>query len=188
MPSDYQVETRRGIMCKWLWVAGLTVFVDLYTKYLATSHLEERSPVEITSFFSLTLSYNKGAAFSFLADQPGWQRWFFVVLTIFVSIMLLVWIYRLKAHERWLSIALSMVLGGAIGNLYDRITLGKVVDFLHFHYFFDFDGFQWDFHYPVFNFADTAICIGAAMLAIDIFRTAKNAEEDESDQREKTTS
>lgn len=165
---------RAGIMLKWLWLTALVLFADLLTKYAAETMLDYRVPVPVTSFFSFTLSYNTGAAFSFLADQSGWQRWFFVALTIAVCAVLLVWVYRLKDSERWLAIALCLVLGGALGNLYDRIMLGHVVDFLHFHYFFDFDSFQWDFNYPVFNLADSFICIGAFMLAIDMFRTQES--------------
>lgn len=160
-------------MLKWLGLSVLVTAIDLYTKYLASTSLEYRVPVPVTSFFSFTLSYNPGAAFSFLADQSGWQRWFFIILTLVICTVLVIWVYRLKRHERWLAIALSLVLGGAVGNLWDRMTLGHVVDFLHFHYFFDFDNFQWYFNYPVFNFADTFICIGAGMLAIDIFRSAR---------------
>jgi len=162
---------RNGIMLKWLWLTALVLFADLLTKYVAETMLEYRVPVPVAPFFSFTLSYNTGAAFSFLADQSGWQRWFFVTLTMVVCAVLIVWVYRLKACERWLAIALCLVLGGALGNLYDRVMLGHVVDFLHFHYFFDFDSFQWDFNYPVFNLADSFICIGALMLAIDMFRT-----------------
>ena len=169
---DKQMD-RQGVMLKWLWLAGFAVVFDLGTKYMASSLLEYKASVPVTSFFSLTLSYNTGAAFSFLADQSGWQRWFFIVLTLIVCTVLLVWVYRLKSNERWLAIALSFVLGGALGNLYDRVVSGHVVDFLHFHYFFDFESFQWYFNYPVFNFADTFIFIGAVMLILDIFRTPK---------------
>jgi len=163
-------------MLKWLLLAVVAVCLDLYTKNLATTLLEYRVSVPVTSFFSFTLSHNTGAAFSFLADQSGWQRWFFIILTMFVCSILLAWVYRLKAHERWLAVALCLVLGGAIGNLFDRVVHGYVVDFLHFHYFFNFDSWQWNFNYPVFNLADSFICIGAVMMAIDMFRTPKVSE------------
>ncbi len=179
MQNDSENAEASGRMLFWLWLTVLTLAIDLVSKYYASILLEYRVPVEVTSFFSLTLSHNPGAAFSFLADQSGWQRWFFIVLSVGVSAALVVWMYRLKPNEKWLAIALALVLGGAIGNLYDRVTLGYVVDFLHFHYFFE--SIQWYFNYPVFNFADTFICIGAFMLAIDIFRSARREQEQDAD-------
>jgi len=109
--------------------------------------------------FDLTLLYNKGAAFSFLANESGWQRWFFTVIAISVSSVLCVWLMKLKESEKWLAIALSLVIGGAIGNLYDRLAYGHVVDFIHLHW--------GGSYFPAFNIADSAISIGAAMLLID---------------------
>jgi signal peptidase II len=174
--GQQEYKEHRGLMLKWLWLSVIVVIIDLVTKNLASKLLDYNVPVPVTSFFSLTLSYNPGAAFSFLAGQSGWQRWFFIGLTLAVCCVLLIWVYRLRSHERWLAIALSLVLGGASGNLYDRIISGHVIDFLHFHYFFDFDSFQWNFSYPVFNFADSFICIGAGMLAIDIFRSSRTGD------------
>lgn len=149
-------------MLNWLWLSFVVIVLDLGTKYIASSQLEYAMSVPVFPFFKFTLLHNTGAAFSFLAGASGWQRWFFIVLAVIVSGVLTVWLSRLKSNEKWLACALSLVLGGAIGNLYDRVVLGYVVDFLHF--FYD------DYHFPAFNIADTAITIGAIMIAIDVFR------------------
>ncbi|WP_375182956.1 signal peptidase II [Marinobacter sp.] len=96
------------------------------------------------------------------ADQPGWQRWFFVTLALVVSTVLVVWLRKLQRHETWVAIAIVLILGGALGNVYDRVVHGYVVDFLHFYWR--------DWHFPAFNLADTAITIGAAMMILDLFR------------------
>jgi len=144
---------------KWLWLAALALVLDFSTKLAAEHFLQYAQPVYVLPVFDLTLLYNKGAAFSFLADQSGWQRWFFAFIAISVSAVLTVWLMKLKSEDRWLSAALALVIGGAIGNLYDRFAYGHVVDFLHFH---------WGEHYfPAFNIADSAITLGAGMLIID---------------------
>jgi len=143
----------------WLWVSALVAVLDQLTKYLATANLEYARPVELLPVFDLTLLHNTGAAFSFLASAGGWQRWFFALLASVVSVVLVVWIKRLKAHETWLAIALALVLGGALGNLYDRVVLGYVVDFISVHY--------QQRYFPAFNLADSAITAGAIMLIID---------------------
>jgi len=144
---------------KWLWLAVLTIILDFATKQMAEYFLQYAQPVYVLPVFDLTLLYNRGAAFSFLADESGWQRWFFTFIAISVSAVLCVWLMKLKATERWLAAALSLVIGGAIGNLYDRLAYGHVVDFIHLH---------WGNNYfPAFNIADSAISIGAAMLLID---------------------
>jgi len=125
--------------------------------------------VIIPDYFSWTLAYNTGAAFSFLADAAGWQRWFFAAIAIIVSVVLLVWLRRLKPEETWLALALALVLGGALGNLVDRVVFGHVVDFilLHWHR-------QW--YFPAFNVADMAITGGAILLALDMFKSDKSGE------------
>ncbi len=133
--------------------------LDQWTKNLAEALLNYNVPVEVLPVLDFTLRYNPGAAFSFLADAGGWQRWFFTVIAGAVSIVLVVWISKLKPNEKYLALGLSLVLGGALGNLYDRIILGHVVDFIAFH---------WDTAYfPAFNIADSAISIGAVFLIID---------------------
>lgn len=145
----------------WLLIAVAVVALDLWTKSLATQMLQYGRPVEILPVLDFTLLHNRGAAFSFLSSAGGWQRWVFTVIALAVSIVLVVWTLQLKPHERWLSVTLPLILGGALGNLYDRLTLGYVVDFVHFH---------WQGRYfPAFNIADAAITVGAIMMIIDAF-------------------
>lgn len=146
----------------WLWLSIIVIVLDLATKALASAELQYATPVPVLPFFNLTLLHNTGAAFSFLAGASGWQRWLFIALAISVSLMLILWLARLRNDERWLAVALSLVLGGAVGNLYDRVVHGYVVDFLHFYW--------GNYHFPAFNLADSAITIGAFMIAIDVFR------------------
>jgi signal peptidase II len=154
-------------MNKWFGISALIIVLDQVTKYAASHMLIMHEPVAILPFFNFTLMHNTGAAFSFLADQGGWQRWFFAVLALGVSIVLAVWLTRLKAHESWLALALSLVLGGAIGNLIDRVYYGYVIDFIDVYYNTS--------HWPAFNIADSAICIGAVMLVIDTFRSKEKS-------------
>jgi signal peptidase II len=117
------------------------------------------SPVELFPGLNFMLAYNTGAAFSFLAEAGGWQRWFFVVLALVVSIFIVLWIKRLTVAERWVAAGLALVLGGALGNVADRIIFGYVVDFIDVYYG------QW--HWPAFNVADSAITVGVVLLLID---------------------
>jgi|SRR5690554_2184284 len=151
----------------WLWLSIVVIAADQISKhwFVANFNLYEQMQV-IPDLFSWTLAYNRGAAFSFLANEAGWQRWFFAIIALAVSLVLVVWLKRLKANETWLAIALALVLGGAIGNLYDRVTLGYVVDFILVHW-----KTQW--YFPAFNIADSAITVGAVMLALDMFRGNK---------------
>ena len=150
---------------KWLWLTTLVVILDLWTKYLASQHLQIHDPVAVIPGFNLTLMYNTGAAFSFLGDAGGWQRWFFICLTLVVSTFIVIWLYGLKADQRWIACALALILGGALGNLWDRVTLGYVVDFIDVSLRF----LPWRIFnpWPTFNIADSAISIGATMLIID---------------------
>ena len=150
-------------MYKWFSIAALIIVVDQITKYVASSMLIMHEPVAVLPFFNFTLMHNTGAAFSFLADQGGWQRWFFAVLALAVSIVLALWLRRLQAHEKWLALSLSLVLGGAAGNLIDRVYYGYVIDFIDIYYN--------SMHWPAFNIADSAITVGAVMLVIDTFRS-----------------
>ena len=155
-------EESAGSKLRWLWLAGLVIALDLGTKALATALLTYAEPVPVVPMFNLTLLHNTGAAFSFLAGASGWQRWFFVTLAAVVSVVLFRWLKTLKPSETWSAIAIVLILGGALGNVYDRVVHGYVVDFLHFYWN--------DYHFPAFNIADTAITIGAGMMIIDIFR------------------
>lgn len=159
-----------GSKLKWLWLAVLVIVIDLGTKAMATAMLSYGDPVPVLPMFNLTLLHNTGAAFSFLAEAAGWQRWFFVVLALVVSVVLIGWLRNLQRHETWTAIAIALILGGALGNVYDRVVHGYVVDFLHFYW--------QSWHFPAFNLADTAITIGAAMMILDVFRKPADAGED----------
>lgn len=152
-----------GLWWRWLWLAAGIVAVDLATKAWVVAVFREGQELPVTSFFSLVLAYNTGAAFSFLAGAGGWQRWFFSAIAVAASV-LLVWMLR-RGGSRLLSLGLALILGGALGNLWDRITLGRVTDFLLFHY----AGWSW----PAFNIADSAITVGAACIILDSFRSRR---------------
>jgi signal peptidase II len=142
-----------------IWLSFLVVVVDQATKYLAEALLIMHQPVPVLPWFNLMLTYNTGAAFSFLADAGGWQRWFFLGLGSAVSIGLVIWLTRLKPEEKGLAVALALILGGAVGNLIDRAWLGQVIDFIQLYY----DRWYW----PAFNIADSAITLGATLLVVD---------------------
>lgn len=146
-------------MLKWIWLSVLVIVLDQFTKFLAGHYLQLHAPVELLSGMSLTLMHNTGAAFSFLSKAGGWQRWFFILLTAIVSIVIVIWLLKLSRQQRWVACALALILGGALGNLYDRVLLGYVVDFIDVYYR--------DYHWPAFNIADSAITCGAVMLIID---------------------
>ncbi|MBA2780582.1 signal peptidase II [Billgrantia kenyensis] len=153
---------------RWLWLAIAVVLLDLGTKALMSSLLSYGQPVEVLPFFNLTLLHNTGAAFSFLADGAGWQRWFFAVVAVGASIGLTFWMSRLKADEKLLGASLALIIGGALGNLYDRLVHGYVIDFLSFHA----AGWYW----PAFNVADIGITLGAIGLIWEsVFEGRKQA-------------
>lgn len=146
-------------MARWLAVALLIVVLDQVTKQLAETWLVYAQPLAVMPSFNLTLLYNRGAAFSFLNEAGGWQRWFFVTVSLLASVALLVWLSRLHSRQWPLALALSLVLGGAVGNLIDRLWLGHVVDFIQVYY--------GDWYFPAFNIADSAITVGAVLLIWD---------------------
>ncbi len=154
---------------KWLWITVVVVTLDQLTKIAVVGAFTLHEQMPLMPFFNLTLAHNPGAAFSFLSDAAGWQRWFFTAIALGVSVAIVVWLKRLPASERWMAVALALILGGALGNVWDRIMLGYVIDFL------DFYVNQW--HWPAFNVADSAITVGAVMLGIDalFFAKAKDA-------------
>lgn len=151
-------------MRKWFAISAVIVALDLYTKSLVQKAFVYGEHLTVTSYFDLVRYHNEGAAFSFLANAGGWQKWFFTAVT---AIAVIVITYLLVKHhaEKLFSCGLALVLGGAIGNLYDRLTLGYVVDFLYFH----IDELYW----PAFNVADSAICVGVGLLLLDSFKKDK---------------
>lgn len=157
-------------MLKWLSLAGSVLLVDQVTKFFVVSNMMYRDEIYVLPVFKLVRWHNEGAAFSFLADAGGWQHWFFVVLAIAFSIYLVYELYRLKEEERHLGWVFALILGGALGNLTDRLNHGYVVDFLFFH---------WEkYGFPAFNVADSALFCGAALwilLMILDYRRAKTA-------------
>ena len=148
-------------MLKWLWLSGLMLVLDQISKIWIDTHLELYQSIPVISGFSITYAHNYGAAFSFLSDAGGWQRWFFAVLAGSISIGLVVWIKRLKSEEILSAISLSLILGGAVGNLIDRVIYGYVIDFLDVYYQ------AW--HWPVFNIADSAITVGVVFMFYESF-------------------
>ncbi len=151
----------------WLWISVLVLILDQTSKYYFEHSLDPyQQIVVIPNYFSWMLAYNTGAAFSFLADGGGWQRWLFALIAVVVSAVLIVWLKRLGRDDTWLAIALALVLGGALGNLYDRIALGHVIDFIFVHWH--------EYGFPAFNIADSAITVGAIMLALDMFKSKKS--------------
>jgi signal peptidase II len=145
-------------MLRWLWFSLLIIVLYQVTKQLIEASFMVYETLSVLPFFNLTLAYNEGAAFSFLSDQGGWQRWFFALMASGVTIVLVVWLSRLRG-EKVLALSLALVIGGAVGNLIDRLLFGHVIDFLDFFY--------GQYHWPAFNVADIAISIGVALLFID---------------------
>ncbi|GAC1039911.1 signal peptidase II [Pseudomonas oryzihabitans] len=159
-------EAQRFGALPWLALSVLVILLDQLSKAYFQNNLSlyQQVPV-IPDLFSWTLAYNTGAAFSFLADHSGWQRWFFAGIALVVSVVLVVWLKRLR-NDTWTAIALALILGGALGNLYDRMVLGHVIDFILVHW-------RQEWRFPAFNVADSAITVGAIMLALDMFRKKK---------------
>ncbi len=149
-------------MLKWLWLTAVVVILDQYSKHIASSSMELYQQIAVMPMFNWTLMHNTGAAFSFLHDAGGWQRWFFTAVAVFFSVVIVFWIKRLQADEKLQAIALAMILGGALGNVIDRIYLGHVVDFIQVYYQ------QW--YWPAFNLADSAITVGVVLMIIDMIR------------------
>lgn len=149
-------------MKKWPWfvLSLLVLLVDQASKYWATNYLIPYQPEPLFPMMNFTLAYNTGAAFSFLSGAGSWHRWFFAGFSIVMSLILIVWLIRIPVKAKLQSAAISLILGGAVGNLYDRALLGHVTDFIDVYYE--------NHHWPVFNLADSAICIGAILLLIDL--------------------
>ncbi len=148
----------------WLLISVVIIAADQWIKYLVTENLDLHEVIPVTPFLNITLAYNLGAAFSFLGDAGGWQRWLFTAVAIIISFIMTIWLYRLPSSDRWTAAALALIIGGALGNLWDRLVLGHVVDYIDFYI--------QTWHFAVFNLADSAICAGAAILLLTTFRKA----------------
>lgn len=140
---------------RWYYLAGLVIILDQLSKWVVLNHIQFGETIYVAPFWNWVLTFNPGAAFSFLADQPGWQRWFFTILALGVSAWMAVEIRR-HPEQKLLSLALALVMGGALGNVVDRVRFGAVVDFIQWH--------AAGFHWPAFNVADSAITVGAILL------------------------
>jgi signal peptidase II len=159
-----------AFMLKWLWLSILALFLDQVSKLVIADSMQLYQSIQVMPFFKLTYVHNTGAAFSFLSEAGGWQRWFFAGLALAISMVIAVWLTRLKKHETLLAVALALVLGGAVGNLVDRLAYGYVIDFLDVYY----DSWHW----PAFNIADSAITLGVMLMLAESFGLGKAKESD----------
>jgi signal peptidase II len=150
----------------WLWLSFFVVILDQATKALVVGTVKTQDAIQLLPVLDIVYLENTGAAFSILAQASGWQRWFFILLALGVSLTLMIWLRRIRADQTLLAVGLSLVLGGALGNVIDRVLHGYVVDFIFFHWR------TW--YFPAFNLADTAISIGAGCLLLDAFRESGN--------------
>ncbi|EIJ70444.1 signal peptidase II [Pasteurella bettyae] len=155
-------QTKTGL--SFLWISAFAFIFDLITKYIVVKNIELYESIQILPIFNLTYVRNHGAAFSFLADNNGWQKYLFIVLAIAISFVLVYLLFKNHASQKLQNTAYALIIGGALANMVDRIYHGFVVDFLDFYWQ------QW--HYPVFNVADISICIGAGLLALDAFKNS----------------
>ena len=146
---------------RWLWLTLVCLVLDQVTKHWVAGSMELYQSITVFPFFNITYVHNLGAAFSFLADQGGWQRWFFTVIAAVASVIFVYWLAKTPKDNRNLGIAFALLLSGALGNLIDRMLLGYVIDFLDFY--------VGSYHWPAFNVADSAIFIGAALMILDSF-------------------
>lgn len=166
MPDTDIVEESAKL--SWIWLALVVLIVDQLTKYWVLTTFQLHQVKKILPILNIYLDYNRGAAFSFLTESPTVAFWLFSSVAIVMSTVLLVWMYRLPKTNTWLSVALSMILGGALGNLLDRLRFGYVVDFINFH--------LGVWHFAIFNVADIAITLGAAMVIWHMFRLSKKGQ------------
>jgi signal peptidase II len=166
MNANVMASDRGGTAASWLFLSAVVVMIDQLSKSYIAQHFGEFEFVRILPVLDITRMHNVGAAFSFLASASGWQRWVFIGLAVAVSIGIIIWLARLpRAANKLLACGLALVLGGAVGNVIDRIRLGFVIDFIHFH---------WDrAYFPAFNVADSAITVGAACLLLDALMEGK---------------
>jgi signal peptidase II len=165
----FMLNLIRNSGLRFLWLTAIVFVLDQWTKVSVVEHIELYQSIEITGFFNLTYVRNYGAAFSFLADSGGWQRWFFTIIALVVSVVIIRWLSQTNKTQLMLPIAFCLILGGALGNVYDRLVLGYVVDFLSFYYN--------DWYFPAFNIADSAISLGAFLLIVDMFKNKEDESE-----------
>jgi signal peptidase II len=156
-PGEASVAGGRGL--RWLWLAGIVLAFDQLIKAWVSASLSLYERFNVLPFLDITRVHNRGAAFSFLSTASGWQRWFFTALALAVSVTIVVWLRRMSSDQYRLAAGLALVLGGALGNLWDRVQHGYVVDFIDFYY--------GNWHWPAFNVADSAITVGAVLLILD---------------------
>ena len=161
MATKKRIASGNGRLSLWLGIAAIVVLFDQLTKITAVKVMVNDGFIRITSFFNLVLAYNKGAAFSFLASESGWQRHLFTIISI-GAILFFLYLLRRHAAQKMFCWGVSLLLGGAIGNLIDRVLYGHVIDFLDFH--------VGAWHWPAFNLADAAICVGALLFVLDELR------------------
>jgi signal peptidase II len=167
MRSFRSLSAQTG-MIGWLWLSAVVIFADQFSKWMAEASLELGQSMAVVPHLNMTLSYNTGAAFSFLASMGGVQRWIFAALAIVVSIFIINWLRKLNKNATWTAVGLTLVLGGAIGNLIDRLLYAKVIDFIDVY--FDIPWVMENYHFATFNVADMAITGGAALLiALSLF-------------------
>jgi signal peptidase II len=159
--KDAPNSVSRAAGLKWCWLSVCVIALDQWTKYLAVDNFVLYESKNIFPSFNLTLLYNHGAAFSLLSEYPNVAVWLFSLITIVVVVAILVWLKNLPPRSSWTACALSLILGGGLGNLIDRISYGHVVDFLDFYY--------GSAHFPAFNIADSAITVGAVMIFLNMF-------------------
>lgn len=159
-------KSKSGLI--FLWLSAIVFAVDLLTKYIVVKHFQLYESINILPIFNLTYARNYGAAFSFLADHSGWQKYFFILLAVVISSVLIYFLSQNQKEQKLLNYAYSLIIGGALGNMADRAYNGFVVDFLDFYWK------HW--HYPTFNVADIAICVGAGLLALDAFKNGDKQE------------
>ncbi len=150
---------RPNPMLKWLSLSLLVLILDQASKWLVVQSMQLYQSIPLLPGFNLTYVHNTGAAFSLLSEAGGWQRWFFALIALAISVILTLWLMRLKKNETLMAAALSLILGGAIGNLIDRLLYGYVIDFLDLYY--------QNWHWPAFNIADSAICVGVALMLLE---------------------
>ncbi len=157
----------------WYCLALVLILLDQYSKSMASEAMVYGEQIFVTPFFNWTLLHNTGAAFSFLSDAGGWQNGFFCTVAAAVSTYIIYWIYQTPRSQPWQGLALALVLSGALGNLYDRLSLGYVVDFIQLHY--------QQYYWPAFNVADSAICVGAFILIISSFFSDQSKHQDDNE-------